>query len=93
MEFIPERFDHSNDLSLTPAGKKRNVSSWAPFFGGNRVCFGKSLAEGEIKIAATYMTQLFDLKFEDPKYQTELPHVQMNQSIYPDIWLKLTARK
>ena len=68
MEFIPERFDNSNDISLTPAGKKRNVSSWAPFFGGNRVCFGKSLAEGELKIAAIYMTQLFDFKFEDPKY-------------------------
>jgi len=68
MEFIPERFDHSNDISLTPAGNKRKIFSWAPFFGGNRVCFGKTLAEGEIKIAAIFMTQLFDLKFEDPKY-------------------------
>ena len=33
-EFLPERFDHENELSLTPQGKKRNTYSWLPFNGG-----------------------------------------------------------
>ena len=43
-EFIPERFDHKNPISLTPNGSKRNPNSWIPFFAGKRVCFGKTLA-------------------------------------------------
>ena len=44
-EFIPERFDNSNPVSLTPGGKKRNPYSFVPFGGGKRVCFGKTFAE------------------------------------------------
>jgi len=68
MEMIPERFDHSDPISLTPAGKKRNPASFAAFLGGPRVCFGKILAEGELKILSCYMTQIFDMEFEDPHY-------------------------
>ena len=93
MELIPERFDHSNPISLTPAGKKRVSASYMAFFGGPRVCFGKTLAEGELKILACYMTQIFDMEFEDPKYQNSLPTMQFQQSHYPEIWLKLKARK
>ena len=46
MEMLPERFDSSNPLYLTPDGKKRHAQSWVPFHGGPRVCFGKTLAEG-----------------------------------------------
>ena len=35
-EFLPERFDNANPLSLTPNGKKRNSFSWIPFNGGKR---------------------------------------------------------
>ena len=56
MEFLPERFDNSNPLSLTPAGKKRHPMSWVPFHGGNRVCFGKTLAESKLRIMMTYLT-------------------------------------
>jgi len=44
-EFIPERFDNSNPLSRTPDGRKRSAVCWTPFFGGMRICFGKTFAE------------------------------------------------
>ena len=55
-EFLPERFDPKSPLYLTPSGKKRHAMSWVPFHGGQRVCFGKTLAEGNLKILITYMT-------------------------------------
>ena len=55
-EFLPERFDNSNPLSLTPNLQKRKTFSWAPFSGGKRVCFGKTFAEASLKIVATYLT-------------------------------------
>ena len=62
LEFIPERFDHSNPISLTPDGKKRNPYSFLPFSAGKRVCFGKTFATTTLKIASTYMTQAFNFK-------------------------------
>ena len=73
MEMIPERFDHSNKLSLTPAGNKRHNCSWVPFHGGNRVCFGKTLAETNMKIFTLYLSQKFNFEFEDKRYDTEIP--------------------
>ena len=92
MEFLPERFDNNNPLSLTPDGKKRHPQSWVPFHGGNRVCFGKTLAESNLKILMTYLTEMFEFKFEDPLYETEFPGAQIDMSHYPSVWLELTAR-
>ena len=93
MEFLPERFDLSNELSLTPSGKKRSTFSFGAFHGGNRVCFGKTLGEANAKTATAYMAEKFDMKFEDPKYETQLPMAQMDQSSVPSVWVKLTERK
>ena len=64
-EFIPERFDSQNPLSLAPDGKKRKVWAFCPFLGGKRICFGKTLAVVNLKIFGVYMSQLFDMKFVD----------------------------
>ena len=52
-EFIPERFDPSSPMSLTPSGKNRHPNALSPFSGGKRVCFGKTFAETSMKIIAT----------------------------------------
>ena len=80
LEFIPERFDHSNPISLTPDGKKRNPYSFVPFAGGKRVCFGKTFAESALKITATYLTQAFNLQFVDKYYETQFPIAQLSMS-------------
>ena len=55
-EFLPERFDASNSLFLTPDGKKRLPTAFAPFGGGRRVCMGKTLAEANLKVVGTYLS-------------------------------------
>jgi len=92
MEFLPERFDHSNPLSLTPAGKKRHTMSYVPFHGGKRICFGKTLAESNMKILMTYLNEKFEFKFEDPRYETEFPGAAIDMTHYLPVWLELTAR-
>lgn len=79
-EFIPERFDHSNPISLTPNGTKRSPQAFIPFSGGKRVCFGKTLAEATLKVVATYFTQNFDFKVVDKKFETELPVAHIGMS-------------
>ena len=64
-EFLPDRFDAQNPLSLTPDGKKRKAMAFCPFLGGKRVCFGKTFADLNLRVVAVYMSQLFDLKFVD----------------------------
>ena len=88
-EMIPDRFDRESPLYLTPDGKKRHAQSWSAFHGGPRVCFGKTLAEGNLKVFITYITQQFNLKFQDPRFQTEIP----DQNTQPPIWVKLTTYK
>lgn len=94
-EFIPERFDSSSPLSLTPAGTKRKTMSFCPFYGGKRVCFGKTFAEANLKIMATYLSQYFEMEFvEKDKYPDthNLPMAQIGQSENPPIPVKLSAR-
>ena len=68
-KFLPERFDSNHPLFLTPQGKKRSTGSYIPFNGGKRVCFGKTFAEANMKIVATYLTQFFDMDYrEKDKY-------------------------
>ena len=93
MEIIPERFDHQDPLFLTPDGKRRPNTALIPFHGGSRVCFGKTLAETDLKVFMSYMSEMFDMEFEDEKYMSELPLAQSMQSAQPPIWLKLTNRK
>jgi len=64
-EFLPQRFDNNDPLSLTADGKKRNPMSWVPFNGGKRVCFGKTFAEVNLKIVTTYLSQYFNFNMVD----------------------------
>ena len=68
-EFLPQRFDKDDPLSLSPDGKKRHAFAWAPFNGGRRVCFGKTFAEATMKILATYLTSHFNFEHENEKYR------------------------
>jgi cytochrome P450 len=49
---LPERFDTSNPDNkwlLTSDGKPRNPLAFTPFYGGKRICLGKSFAELAIR--------------------------------------------
>ena len=67
------------------------MNSYIPFHGGSRVCFGKTLAEIELKVLIAFLTQKFDFRYEEEsKYETEIAFAQVGQSDTPPIWLKLT---
>ena len=87
LEFIPERWDSDSPISLTPSGKKRNRHSFIPFSGGRRICFGKTLAEINIKLLAVYFLEAFDVELKDPRYKTEYPmaHIGMNKKNKVDV--------
>ena len=72
-EFIPERFDLKNPMSLKPDGTKRSPGAWTPFAGGHRVCFGRKMAIASTLTICSYMTQAFDFKFVNPKFEEQLP--------------------
>lgn len=91
---MPDRFDSTSPLFLTPSGKKRHTMSYLPWSAGKRVCFGKTFAESNLKILLTYFTQYFDFDFTDgEKYADSFPIAVMSQSRTPPIMLKLTHRK
>ena len=92
-DFIPERFDSSNPISLTPSGAKRNPYAWIPFAGGKRVCFGKTFAESTIKLATTYLTQAFNFKLVNKKFETEFPVAHFGMSCRSKIEVILTKKE
>jgi len=92
-EFLPERFDSTSPLYLTPSGKKRNTMSYVPWSAGKRVCFGKTFAESNLKIMLTYITQTFNFEFaEKGKYDEKFPIAVMSQSKTPPIMINLTLK-
>ena len=94
-EFLPQRFDPTDALYLTPSGKKRNAYSFTPFNGGKRICFGKTFAESTMKVVATYMTQFFNFELLDEKYKDErvYPTAHLGMSKNPSTLVKLTENK
>ena len=95
-EFLPERWDKSNKLALTPSGAKRSTLAFSPFLGGKRVCFGKTFAEANLKVLASYMSQYFDMEFVDKEMYPDthhLPICQLGQSATIPILVKLRLRK
>lgn len=59
-EYIPERFDSTSEYFLTPSGKKRHPMAYSPFFGGKRICLGKTFAETMSKIIGPSLIGSFD---------------------------------
>mmetsp|Transcript_15314 Transcript_15314/g.14889 ORF Transcript_15314/g.14889 Transcript_15314/m.14889 type:complete len:144 (+) Transcript_15314:772-1203(+) len=76
-EFIPERFDPESPYFKTPSGQRRNPASYSPFLGGKRVCLGKTFAEKMSRIIFTMMVWNFDFQFQDEKFYTTKPNLNM----------------
>ncbi|CDW82254.1 cytochrome family subfamily polypeptide 55 precursor [Stylonychia lemnae] len=72
-QFIPERFDPLNPYYLTPAGTKRNSFSFGPFFGGKRICLGKTFAESLMKCLISIIVNQIDFEFEDKELLKRKP--------------------
>ena len=65
-DFIPERFDPSSPLRLTPSGKQRHPMAFSPFLGGKRVCLGKTFAENAFRVIFPIVFNSFEYQFVNP---------------------------
>lgn len=95
-EFLPERFDPQSPLYLTPDGKKRNAFAWFPFNGGQRICFGKTFAEANMRFIITYFTQFFDFEYcadEKIRYKDSYPRAFALRPNNIPIMVKISKRK
>ena len=92
-EFIPERFDSTHEAFKTKSGGKRVSASASFFAGGSRKCFGKTLAESTILVFMTYLSQHFNFKFVDQKFETQVPMASFGMSNQRPVKLILTEYK
>mmetsp|Transcript_30470 Transcript_30470/g.29850 ORF Transcript_30470/g.29850 Transcript_30470/m.29850 type:complete len:166 (+) Transcript_30470:300-797(+) len=74
-EFLPERWDSDNPLSLTPNGTKRHPMSYGPFLGGRRVCLGKTFSETAIKVIISMVLQLYTIELHDKDHYVNKPFI------------------
>ncbi len=71
--FEPNRFDTrtpNNKWALTTEGKPRNPLSFTPFFGGKRICLGKTFVETTIKFTVPLIFHHVDFVFVNPEIQS-----------------------
>ena len=94
LKFYPQRFDTEDKAFLTPSGSKRNPSSYIPFLGGKRICFGKTFAETNLKVLASYLAQYFNYEFVDERYRADnFPILHANMSKIVPIVMKLRCNE
>jgi cytochrome P450 len=77
--YEPERFnmkDTENKWLLTAKGEPRNPMGFNPFFGGKRICLGKTFAETVIRFTLPLLFHHFT--FEIPPVQPPKPHMSAN---------------
>ena len=67
-----ERFDPQSEFFLTPEGKKRHPLAFAPFFGGKRICLGKTFAETVSKVVVPTLLGTFDFEFVDGSVKPDI---------------------
>ena len=90
-EFLPDRWDPSSPLYLTPSGGKRNPYSYSPFSGGRRVCLGKTFADYTARTVANILYYKLEMQFVDQKFLTSRPVLHVVAADIP-VLLKVTAR-
>ena len=71
-EFLPERFDPSNELFYKPGTKEsRHPKSYIPFTFGTRNCLGQTLAKLELKVLLCRFLTKFDFEIKDEIMQND----------------------
>ena len=69
-KFEPERFNllaGESKWVKTPSGQPRNPLAFTPFFGGKRICLGKSFAEVSTRFTIPILFHFMDLSLENPE--------------------------
>lgn len=95
-EYRPERFDlkdPDNKWTKTSDGKPRNPLAFTPFYGGKRICLGKTFAEVMVRFTLPLIFFHCDFAFTNPKEQMSNKQVHTASAPQePKIPLKLTIK-
>ena len=68
--YMPDRFDAKDEKwSKTTEGNPRNPLSFTPFFGGKRVCLGKTFAEVTVRFTVPLIFHFLDFEFVNKEEQ------------------------
>lgn len=89
--YIPERFDPKSEMYLRPDGKPRNPFSFCPFFGGKRICLGKTLAEFMTVFTLPLILYHLDFEFCDPAHMDKKPNFQLGTKKTPVVLMKVSS--
>ena len=70
-KYEPERFNllgGDQKWLKTPSGQMRSPLAFTPFFGGKRICLGKSFAEVSTRFTIPILFHYMELRLADPKH-------------------------
>ena len=90
--YEPERFNTKstdNKWLLTADGQPRNPMSFNPFFGGKRICIGKTFAETVMRFTMPLLFHHFN--FEIPPGAPPKPNMSAN-AVKPDLQMIIRTR-
>lgn len=69
--YCPDRFSHGDSKwNKTADGKPRHAFAFTPFFGGRRVCLGKTFAETTMRFTIPLIYYHLDFEFKDASQAT-----------------------
>ena len=89
--YEPDRFNPNSPMYLTPEGKMRNPFSFCPFFGGKRICIGKTLADFMTVFTLPLVMYHFDFEFISPDHALKKPNFQLGTFKTPTIPMKMKS--
>ena len=69
----------------------RNPFSFCPFFGGKRICLGKTLAEFMTVFTLPLVMYHFDFEFVNPEHMKNKPNFQLATFKTPVIPMKMRS--
>jgi len=85
--FLPDRFNPDSPLFLTPSNKRRNNFTHAPFFGGQRICIGKTFVEviSKLTLPTLWVNFDFSLPTGTDRESFELPFNNLISTFLPKV--------
>jgi hypothetical protein len=76
-------------MFLRPDGSPRNPYSFCPFFGGKRICLGKTLAESMTVYTIPLIMYHFAFEYVNPDHLKVKPNFQLASPQMPTIPMRL----
>jgi len=91
-KFLPDRFDPKHPLYKKPDGGQRHAYAFSPFFGGKRICIGKTFTEILVRFTIPLLYFHFDFDFVKEEHKTAPIEYSFGGTREPDLPMTLTIK-